>query len=79
MKTELNEMLNEMSDNETFVYVIRTENDMLSREESNSNLWDVEIYDIEKGKNLYRIPIRDLRIGESYFDKKGEYKGYRVN
>jgi len=54
------------------VLVKRTEKDMESREEASSDLWDIEEYNISKYEvntkewlNLYRVPARDVRVGET--------------
>lgn len=62
------------------VYVIRTENEMMAREESNSNLWDLERENfLKKGNNLYKTVIRDVKIGESIYSKYGKLITYRVD
>ena len=58
------------------VYVAREEKDMESREEYNSNLWDYE-RDLPKGLKLYSTPVRDVRIGESIYDKNYKFIAYR--
>jgi hypothetical protein len=64
------------------VFVKRTREDMLSREESASFLWDIEKFDIQKTKKdgwlcLYKTPVRDMRISESIYDKEGKEIAYR--
>lgn len=62
------------------VLVIRTEEEMQEREESNSNLWEIERENfLKKGNNIYSIPVRDLKIGESIYDKNGKFISYRSN
>lgn len=62
------------------VFVIRTESEMREREESNSNLWELERENfLKKGNNIYSIPVRDLKTGESIYDKNGKYIAYRSN
>jgi hypothetical protein len=58
------------------VYVARTNEDMESREEYNSNLWDYE-RDLPKGLKLYSTPVRDVRIGETIYDKNYRFVAYR--
>lgn len=60
------------------VFVIRTEQEMMAREEANSNLWELEREDfLKKGNNIYAIPVRDLKIGESIYFKDGKFLAYR--
>lgn len=59
------------------VLVIRTSDDMNSREEANSNLWGFK-RSLDTKKYLYYIPARDLRIGESIFDLNGNHIAYRT-
>ena len=62
------------------VYVIRTEKDMNSREESNSNLWDIKRKNLlKKGNNLYQTVVRDVRIGENICNNAGRTIAYRAN
>lgn len=60
-----------------FVYVKRTADEMEAREEYNSHLWDL-VKSYPKGINLYKIPIRDLKIGENIYTKDGKFIAYRV-
>ena len=61
-------------------YVIRTEKDMNSREESNSNLWDIKRKNLlKKGNNLYQTVVRDVRIGENICNNAGRAIAYRTN
>lgn len=60
------------------VFVIRTSEEMEAREEYNSNLWDLERRNfLKKGNNIYSIPARDVKIGESVYSKLGRYIAYR--
>jgi hypothetical protein len=59
------------------VFVKRSEVQMDAREESNSNLVDVQEYDVEAGVNLYQVPVRDVKIGESIYDERGKFVAYR--
>jgi hypothetical protein len=61
------------------VFVKRSEVQMDAREESNSNLVDVQEYDVEAGVNLYQVPVRDVKIGESIYDERGKFVAYRSN
>jgi hypothetical protein len=61
------------------VFVKRSEIQMDTREESNSNLVDVQEYDVEAGVNLYQVPVRDVKIGESIYDERGKFVAYRSN
>lgn len=61
------------------VFVKRTETEMEAREEYNSNLWEIEKYDIKPKVNLYATPARDVKIGEDIFSKKGEFIAFRSN
>jgi hypothetical protein len=62
------------------VIVIRTAQEMEAREEYNSNLWDLERENfLKKGQNLYSVPARDLKIGESFYTHTGKYIAYRAN
>jgi len=62
------------------VYVIRTSEEMKAREEYNSNLWDLERENfLKKGNNIYKTVVRDVKISESIYNKKGRYLAYRVN
>lgn len=64
-------------------FVKRTEKEFKAREESGSNLWDIEIYNIAYDKaqgspvNLYKTPARDVKIAENIYDEKGNYIAYR--
>ena len=60
------------------VFVIRKSEEMEAREEYNSNLWDLERRNfLKKGNNIYSIPARDVKIGESVYSKLGRYIAYR--
>jgi hypothetical protein len=62
------------------VFVIRTEQEMQEREEANSNLWELQRENfLKKGNNIYSIPVRDLKIGESIYTKDGKFISYRSN
>lgn len=61
------------------VYVIRTSKEMEARDESNSNLWNLERENIlKKGNNLYQTVVRDVKIGESIYNKAGRLISYRA-
>lgn len=67
--------------NLTLVYVKRTEKEMEAREEFHSLLWEQVSRVYAKSRipvYLYKIPARDLKIGESIFDKKGKFIGHRL-
>ncbi len=57
----------------TLVIVKRTYEEMEQREEFSSNLWE------ELSNGLIKTPARDLKIGESIYDYKGNETGYRVS
>ena len=60
------------------VYAIIKESEFEQQDEFYSLLWDVERYNfLEKGQNLYSIPARALKIGQSIHDKNGKYVAYR--
>lgn len=65
------------------VFVIRTQKEMEEmeeREEFNSNLWELQREDfLKNGSNIYSIPARDLKIGESIYTKDGRFIAYRSN
>ena len=62
------------------VLVIRTEQEMNEREESNSNLWDLKRENFpKKGKNLYQTVVRDVKIGEEIRMGNGKSIAYRVD
>lgn len=62
------------------VFAIRTEVEMQEREEYSSNLWELARENfLKKGNNIYSIPARDLKIGESIYDKSGKFIAYRSN
>lgn len=62
------------------VFVIRTEEEMTAREESNSNLWGLERENfLKKGNNLYQTVVRDVKIGENIYTKQGRLVAYRVD
>ena len=62
------------------VFVIRTEEEMNLRDESNSNLWNLERENfLKKGNNIYKTVARDVKFGESIYDKFGKYIAYRVD
>lgn len=53
------------------VFVLRTTEEMEAREEYNSLLCELQIKDSpKKGVNMYSILAREIKIGESIFDKK---------
>lgn len=61
------------------VLVIRTSEEMEAREEYNSNLWELEREHFpKKGNNLYQTVVRDVKIGESIYDRNGRFLCYRV-
>lgn len=68
---------NIIRENLDIVFVIRTEQEMMAREESNSNLWDI----VQDGRyrNLYSVPVRDVKIGEDIFSERGTFVAYRSN
>lgn len=59
------------------VFVIRTTEDMNSREEVNSNLWDLK-RSLGNKNFIFSIPARDLRIGETIVNWKGNFIAYRT-
>ena len=61
---------------DSVVYVKRTAFDMDQRPESNT-LYFEQIRCVGKNKNLYLVHAEDALIGESIYDKKGNYQGYR--
>ena len=62
------------------IFVIRTQNEMETRDEYNSNLWDLFRKNfLKKGNNLYRTVARDCKIGESIYTQTGNFVAYRVN
>jgi prolyl oligopeptidase PreP (S9A serine peptidase family) len=62
------------------VFVIRTEKEMEEREEFNSNLWELQRENfLKEGNNIYSIPVRDLKVGESIYTKDGRFISYRSN
>ena len=68
------------------VFVIRTFEDMLNREEANSNMWELARFNIfsenntksYKIKSLYKTLVRDLKIGESIYTETGKFIAHRV-
>ena len=61
------------------VYVIRTEKEMQSRDEYNSNLWEyVKMINPKKGLILYKTVVRDVKVSETIHDRNGRNLGYRV-
>lgn len=59
---------------------LRLSNEMDEREEFNSNLWELERENfLKKGNNIYSIPVRDLKVGESIYTKDGKFISYRSN
>ena len=65
-------------ENDSDIYVKRTEFDMCQRPESNT-LYVEKIRHIGKNKNLYLVHAEDALIGESIYDEKGNYEAYRIN
>lgn len=61
------------------VYVIRTEKEMEAREEFNSNLWELQRSGLQKGNNIYKTVVRDVKVGENIYNKAGRTIAYRVN
>jgi methylthioribose-1-phosphate isomerase len=65
------------------VFVKRSEHEMSQREESNSNLVDVQTYNIafdnrtKTPVDLFSIPARDVKIGENIYDDAGAFIAYR--
>jgi len=59
------------------VFVIRTTEDMHSREEASSDLWDY-LKGMGNDYNLYSTPVRDVKIGESIYNSEGNYVAYRT-
>lgn len=61
------------------VFVIRTKKEMEAREESNSNLWELQRENfLKKGNNLYQTVVRDVKVSESIYNKAGRFVAYRV-
>lgn len=60
------------------VYVLRTKEDMESRDEYNSNIWNLVRENKMIGKNLYETPARDVKIGESIYYKNMRYLTTRL-
>lgn len=60
------------------VFVIRTEKEMEAREEYNSNLWELHRSGLQKGKNMYKTVVRDVKVGENIYNKAGKTIAYRV-
>ncbi len=58
------------------VYVKRNEFDMNQRPEYNT-LYFEEIRYAGNNKNLYLVHAEDVLVGESIYDEKGNYYGYR--
>jgi len=69
------------------VFVIRTSEEMLKREEASSHMWELARFNIfsenntksYKIKSLYKTLVRDLKIGENIYTEKGKFIAYRVN
>jgi hypothetical protein len=67
------------------VFVKRSESEMESREEYDSNLWEIEKsnldFDKETGTkvHLYSTPARDIKVGENIYTNLGEFVAYRSN
>ena len=61
------------------VFVIRTEKEMEAREEFNSNLWELQRSSgLQKGNNIYKTVVRDVKVGENIYNKAGRTIAYRV-
>lgn len=60
------------------VFVIRTEKEMEAREEYNSNLWELHRSGLQKGHNMYKTVVRDVKVGENIYNKAGKTIAYRV-
>lgn len=60
------------------VFVIRTEKEMEAREEYGSNLWELKRSGLQKGNNIYKTVVRDVKIGENIYNKNGKTIAYRV-
>jgi len=60
------------------VFVIRTEKEMEARKEYNSNLWELHRTGLQKGNNIYKTVVRDVKIGENIYTKAGKTIAYRV-
>ena len=63
-------------ESDSVVYVKRTEFDMHQRPESDT-LYFEKIRYAGENKNLYLVHAEDVLIGESIYDKKGDYEAYR--
>lgn len=62
------------------VFVLRTEPEMQASKEYNSNIWDLERENfLTRGQNIYSVPVRALKIGESIYTKHGKFVAYRTN
>ena len=69
------------------VFVIRTFEEMLNREEASSHMWELKHFNIfsenniksYKIKSLYKTLVRDLKIGENIYTGAGKFIAYRVN
>lgn len=67
-------------DNLDTVLVVRTHEEMSSREEANSNLVEfIRVFNSKRRENIYSIPVRDIKIGENIVTKCGKFITYRVN
>ena len=68
------------------VFVIRTFEEMLNREEASSHMWELARFNIfsenatksYKIKSLYKISVRDLKIGENIYTDTGKFIAYRI-
>lgn len=60
------------------VFVIRTEKEMEAREEFNSNLWELHRSGLQKGNNIYKTVVRDVKVSENIYNKAGRMIAYRV-
>jgi len=60
------------------VFVIRTEEEMMAREESNSNLWELHRSGLRKGHNIYKTVVRDVKVGENIYNASGKTIAYRI-
>lgn len=67
------------------VFIKRTESDFEKSDEYNSNVWEVEKYDISYDNtskayfNLYKVPARAVKIGEDIYSQDGTFVAYRSN
>lgn len=65
-------------ENDSDVYVKRTEFDMCQRPEANT-LYVEKIRHVDGDKNLYLVHAEDVLIGESIYEANGNYEAYRAN